>query len=232
MEVQAYKEVYDRFRSRAYYDVVVACDRVIAEQPRNHLLAKYYMLKAMAVGGTKQVSAFREALNEVKNKFQGTDEAKAATELLAALDKSEGTPQPTNGKAATPDGQPPAASPFRDGQGKHYFVLVVPNADGPIDVVKTKISDFNKAYFPGTNIQITNSFLDSDHQVVLLSLFNDRDKAMAYYDLFLTNKDMLQGVNDKDYPGFAITPDNYSTLFKNKDVGAYSAFFTATYLNQ
>ena len=221
-EEAAYKAVYERFRMRDYTSVISSCTNVIAEQPRNHLIPKYYMLRAMAIGGTRQISAFRDALNEVKAKFPGTDEEKAATQLLAALDsETPGTP---------PSGQNKSETPFREDAGKHYFTLIVPNADGPIDAVKTKIANFNTLYFPGMNIQISNSFLDPQHQVVLLSLFDNRKKAMEYYDMFLSNTDQLLGVNDRNYPTFAISPDNYSALFKNKDVDGYAAFFTATYL--
>ncbi len=221
-EVLAYKEVYDRFRMRSYLSVISSCAQVIAEQPKNHLLPKYYMLKAMATGGLRQIAPFRTALEEVRDKFPGTDEAKAANDLLAALDQ-QGSPAPG-------DAPKTGENPFRTGTGKHYFALIVPNADGPIESVKTKISDFNMAYFPGTNFQITNSFIDADHQIVLLSFFEDGPKAMNYYDLFQNDKDRLSGVNDRDYPSFAITPDNYSALFKNKDVSGYTDFFTANYL--
>ena len=38
------------------------------------------------------------------------------------------------------------------------------------------------------------------------------------------------GVNDQGHPVFAISPDNYTQLYKNKDVDAYAAFFTQNYL--
>ncbi|HPJ53478.1 MAG TPA: tetratricopeptide repeat protein [Flavobacteriales bacterium] len=222
-EVTAYEEVYGRFRMRAYTSVITSCNNVIAQQPGNHLLPKYYMLKAMAVGGTRQESAFREALQEVKSKFPGTDEEKAATELLAALDGRGGAEQ-------RPPGKGEDESPYMTDSGNHYVVLIVPNADGPVNVVKNKIADFARAYFPGMTLDIQSSFLDKDHQVVLMSLFDTKVKAMEFYDLFLSDKSKLTGINDKGYAVFAISPDNYSTLYKSKDVEGYTAFFTTNYL--
>ena len=181
------------------------------------------MLKAMAVGGTRQVAAFREALMEVKTKFPGTDEEKAATDLLAALDGRDG-------KSGQEPGKGEDESPYLTDTGNHYVVLIVPNADGPVNVVKNKIADFARAYFPSMTLDIQSSFLDRDNQVVLMSLFDTKDKAMEFYDLFLSDKTKLTGINDRNYPIFAISPDNYSTLYKSKDVEGYTAFFTTNYL--
>ena len=46
----------------------------------------------------------------------------------------------------------------------------------------------------------------------------------------MSDKRVLAGINDKQYPAFAISPDNYSELYKTKDVEAYSAFFATNYL--
>ena len=46
---------------------------------------------------------------------------------------------------------------------------------------------------------MTSSFLDDDNQVVLLSAFETKEKAMEYYDLFLSDQNRLQGINDQGY---------------------------------
>jgi hypothetical protein len=225
-EEAAYQRLYGRFRIHAYREVINESNRVIREEPQNHFRAKYYLLKAMAVGGMRSVEAFRTALEEVKEHVPGTDEAKAAEELLAALARAEGAQAEAETKKSAP---PPA---FRPEQGQHYFALVVPNAGNDMNEIKGKIADFNKAYFRNVSIQITNSFLDSKHQVVLLSVFESRKKAMEYYDTFLADTNKLQGINDQQWASFAISPDNYSQLYKSKDVDGYTAFFTKNYLER
>ncbi len=100
-EEVAYKEVYDRYRQYMYGSVIVTCNGVIDNEPRNHFLAKYHMLRAMAIGGMRDSSGFRAALNEVRTKFPGTDEDRAADELLAALDRTTGTPPSPRAKQGT-----------------------------------------------------------------------------------------------------------------------------------
>ncbi len=215
-----YKEVYRQFRQYAYTSVITASTNVIDTEPNNHFRAKYYMLRAMATGGMRDLGLYRAALTEVSSNFPGTDEAKAADELIAVLDRSKESP----GRPA------PAEGTYKADQGQHYFAVIVPNKGNDINDIKTKLADFNTTFFRQPGLQITNSFLDADHQVILLTFFDTKAKAMEFYGLYRGNRDVLAGINDQGHPAFAISPDNYSTLYKNKDVEGYLAFFTKNYL--
>ncbi len=219
LEEVAYREVYQMFRQYAYGAVVQSCEQVIANEPHNHFRPKYYMLKAMAAGGMRDILGFREGLTLVMTQFPGTDEAQAAEELLANMDKAMEPPPPAKAQVN-----------YKTEQGQHYFALIVPNKGNDLTTVKTKISDFNNTFVRGTTFQITNSFLDQDHQVVLISFFDSKAKAMEYYQVFNGNRDALTGINDQGFPAFPISPDNYSQLYKNKDVEGYSNFFATNYL--
>lgn len=215
-----YKEVYRQFRQYAYSSVITASTNVIDTEPNNHFRAKYYMLRAMATGGMRDLGLYRAALIEVSTNFPGTDEAKAAEELIAVLDRSKETP----GRPA------PAEGTYKADQGQHYFAVIVPNKGNDINDIKAKLADFNTTFFRQPGMQITNSFLDADNQVILLTFFETKEKAMEFYGLYRGDRNALKGINDQGHPAFAISPDNYSTLYKNKDVGGYSAFFTKNYL--
>lgn len=101
------------------------------------------MLRAMAIGGQRDTQGFRAALNEVRTKFPGTDEERAATELLAALDRTSGTP-PENPRKAGTTGE------YKPDAGQHYFALIVPNSGTDLNAIKTSISTFNRDYYPAT----------------------------------------------------------------------------------
>lgn len=220
-----YEQVYREFRQGDYLGTITACNNVILNEPRNPVLAKYHLLKAMAVGGMKDQGAFRTALKEVQTKFPGTDEEKAATEILAILD---GNAADQGKKDAAPQPKVPA---YASSSGQHYVALIFPNADGDVNSVKVKISEWNKAFFPTETIQLTSSFLDKDNQVILMSIFQTREKAMAYFEAFRSPQPMLATINDQGYACFAITPDNYAQMYKSKDLDGYAQFFDQNYLN-
>jgi len=224
-EEVAYKEVYDRYRQYMYGSVVVSCDGVIANEPLNHFLAKYHMLRAMALGGMRDHSGFRAALNEVKIKFAGTDEERAATEILAAMDRSSEVAPPAPQRQA-------ATGTYKADAGPHFFALIVPNAGSDLNTIKTRISSFNQRFFPSTPVEITNSFLDPEHQVVLISGFPTKEVAMQYNALFASGNEQLVGINDQGFPAFPITTANYTQLYKSKDVEGYTTFFAQNYLDR
>lgn len=222
-EELAYKEVYDRYRQYMYGSVITSCGNVIENEPRNHFLAKYHMLRAMAIGGMHDVSGFRTALTEVSTKFPGTDEDRAAAELLAALEGSrKAPPVPTKTEGTRGD--------YKPVNGQHYYAVIIPNQGNDLNTIKAAISNFNGTYVPGTPLEITSSFLDPQRQVVLISPFESKAKVMEYHALFASGNELLVGVNDQDHPSFAIGTDNYAQLYKTKDVDGYVTFFLENYL--
>src|SRR6185295_8866657 len=125
---------------------------------------------------------------------------------------------------------PLSGANFKAPVGRHYVVIVFPTADGDVNQVKAKLSDFSQQYFPGTTINVNASMLNADFQVLMLSMFQTKEKAMEYYELLQSDKSVLAGVNDQGYATFAISTENYPEFYKSKDVDGYTAFFNKNYL--
>ncbi|HNI03577.1 MAG TPA: hypothetical protein PL010_03020 [Flavobacteriales bacterium] len=222
-EESDYAEVYKNYREGHYMPVIATCNFVIAETPNNHLLPKYHLLKALAVGGMREREAFRTALLEVTSKYPGSDEAKAAQDILAQLDRSGGT---------SSGGAPPevvAAPQYTAGDGPHFVVVLYPNSAGPIAPQKTRISNFNQANFKSKPVSMEATVLDTTYQAIKLGPFPNKADAMGYYNLFMATPD-LAGLNDAGYPAFAISTANFAIFYKDKGVDAYTAFFSENYL--
>lgn len=222
-EEAAYREVYRMYREYSFYPVITACDRVIENEPYNHFRPKYHFLKAMAIGGTRDIPSFRTALIKVKSEFPGTEEAQRADELLASLDGAPG------GGAPKPKG--PEAPAYKKDDGPQQYVVVVPNRSVDMNTAKAAVSDFNSTYFGHTALQVNSNFLDGGHQVLIVSPLPDKSKALEYHGLFEANGDLLSGLNDQGYPAFIISAVNYPLFFQSKDVAAYQAFFQQNYLD-
>lgn len=220
-EDNAYAQLYDQFKQGAYRGVITTCEGVAANEPHNYLLPKYALLRAMAIGGLHLAGPFREALGRVRDDFPGTDEAKSAADLLANLAKLDG------GQAA--DSTATKGPVYSTTQGEHYVVLMVPDSAGPIGQIQATIGDFNKAYFRSQAIEVKASIWDAHTQVVVIRPFASKVAAMAYYDMFRNNNAGLKGLNDRGYPFFAISSDNYPRFYVAKDAAGYTDFFARTY---
>lgn len=127
-EEEAYRGIYQQFRQYSYIPVVNACDVVLREEPRNHFRPKYHILKAMALGGLRDMGNYRSTLNELRSTYPGTDEAKAADEMLAALDKAAGGTVPPRAEGSS--------ASYTMGDGSHFYVVVVPNKDNDLNTIK------------------------------------------------------------------------------------------------
>ncbi|MBS1943966.1 MAG: hypothetical protein JST98_01910 [Bacteroidetes bacterium] len=221
-EDKAYQDLYQQYKDGAYRGVIATCDAVLGDQPRNHLLPKYGLLKAMAIGSLRLTGPFRDALVNVRDRWPGTDEARAAMALLANLD------QKATGQAPPPpkDEGPAYALP----SGEHYVVLIVPDSAGPIARITAAISDFNNRYFRNQPIEVKATVWNPGNQMITMRTFADRQKALAYFDQFRTNKGDLAGINDGGFPFFAISSANYPLFYKAKDTEGYANFFDAHYL--
>ena len=100
-----------------------------------------------------------------------------------------------------------------------------------ITAARTTVSNFDQTYFSMVELEVTASFIDPQHQAVLVSPLPDKVKALEYHALFMGNQDMLEGINNMGYPCFAITVENHTALIKSKDIAGYLDFFQQQYLD-
>jgi hypothetical protein len=142
--------------------------------------------------------------------------------MLAALDQGPGAPPAprAEGTSAT----------YTLGSGPHFYVVVVPNRGNDLNQIKTSISNFGAQYVPTETLQITNSFLDAERQVILVDRLGSKESAMNYHRLFTGNSDVLGDLNNKGFTTFAISPENYTLLYKSKDIAGYTEFFLKNYV--
>jgi len=219
-ESSFYEEVFGKFRTRSYGEVIMASNQVISGEPENHLVKKYYMLRAMSIGGMKDGDGMKNALKEIQTKFPNTEESKRAGELLAALSSVDLGNAPEESEKQTN---------YKSPGKEHYFILLFPKGKGSLNTIKSKVSDFNKKFFRNDNMKVTATLLDPNTQMVQVNLFESKERVEEYISVFEQTKEELRGVNDQGFEYYPIAPDNFATLFKTKDLVGYKAFFEANY---
>jgi tetratricopeptide (TPR) repeat protein len=241
-ERKEYEATYKKYSRRQYNDVMLTANTVIRDEPNNNYLSKYYLIKALTIGAQKQPEAYENLLREIISKFRGTEEADKAAELLGELnelksqmarDEKKNNPdeEPTADTEPSDDDTPVNTSMYESkDDSEHFFALIFPKAEASSTDLKETIADFNTASFRNDNLRITNSFIDRDHQIIIVRSFEDKTAAMNYYNTFLVNNSTLAEINEKGYQTFVITTKNFTTLFRNKNADVYQAFFEENYL--
>ncbi|HYG50051.1 MAG TPA: tetratricopeptide repeat protein [Flavobacteriales bacterium] len=217
-DLKKYEETFYSYKRKDYENVLVACNDVISKDPKNSMLPKYYYLRAMTYGEMQKMPEFESALSETASKYPKEEVGIAAAEWLNRVRNKVSLENAAMGRSTYI---------FED-DVEHFFVLVFTGKMGSVNDAKAKISNFNSSDFGMDNLKITNTFLNTDDQIILVKGFANSKKAMDYYDAF-RQTDMVKGLNDKaDF--FVITNKNYASFYVEKVVADYVKFFQENYL--
>jgi tetratricopeptide (TPR) repeat protein len=212
-----YEEAFTNYKQKMYENALTACNDVIDKEPKNSMLPRYYYLRALTYGELKRFEEFETALSETSSKFPKEEVGIAAAELLNKVRNRNSIVNASEGKSTY----------IFEPETEHFFVLVFTSNLGSVNDAKAKISNFNSADFSLDGLKITNNFLNTDDQVILVKRFDNMTKALNYYDAFMLT-DMLKGLNDKA-TFFVITNKNYASLYVEKKVAEYKKFFDENY---
>ncbi len=247
-ETKAYELVYATYTDRNYYHLKTTCDSVIYNEPDNHLVCKYRLLRAIAVGYTDAMYGekvnYQNELNELVIKCAGSEEAKRAEVLLKAfstssnaggteekVDESNGNENVIKPDPITSDSSNVKTdSPYKYVEGaEHYHALIMPIAGSDINKTKAAIADFNTTFFASSLLKVTNNLLNKEQHLVLVKSFKLLEEAKNYIGTFDSDSEKLSALHNEGNMTFLISKQNYITLFKSKDIAAYLEFYASKY---
>lgn len=228
-----YEAFLMRYYQKDYQQVLLDITPVIANEPSNHFLCQYRLLRAQCIGGLSSLTggdrtSYFEALYLVVDSCGESEEGEFALSLLTELG---GLRRPTEEPDKEPEVEeesPFAYKPYLE----HYFGMIVPVGRGDVEALKATIADFNREYFLSQNLRVTANLIDRNHQIILVKSFKKQVNAMDYYRVFVGNREDLIELNSSGYQQFFITSENYVELFKSKNIEGYMEFFEATYLTE
>lgn len=231
-EKEAYEIVLNLYYQRIYQTLLLKTKEVIESEPDNHLLCKYRLLNALAIGGMDGMTGQRnnhiEALQTVISECPDTEEATFAQERLKLL-RGDSKPKSDSGEVDEEEEVALNVSPFTYNEStRHYFMIVLPLKGGDVNKIKAALSDFSSTNYKSLALKVSSNLIDRNNQVVLVKTFNRIDDAKSYYKLF-QKSDLMEDLRSEGYPTALISKENYVTLFKNKDLEAYQSFFEEKY---
>ncbi len=240
-EVAAYQEVYALFSQRNYTEALGSCNKVLAEEPDNHLQCKYKLLHALSVGYTDGSLGIREnfvaELNAIKSSCQGTEEADRATEILKNINKEAGIPESGNsgnsgnaGSEANNSNPPTPEVTFKtDMNGEFYVAFVLPVQGTDMTKAKASLTDYNANNFSSSGYKVTNNLLDKNNHIILIKPFQGAAAAMEYLNTISGEARVMSDLGEADRTSFVISKSNYITLFKNKNLDSYLQFYSENF---
>ncbi len=189
------------------------------------LLPKYLLLYAISVGKTDSLGAYKLSLEYILEQYPATDISQRAQELLdatARLSKKDST----NGGGRDVREDEYKYSP----DDLHFVIMVFPKEKGNVNNIRIKISDYNQSSFPNQTFEVIPSVINNDQQLIIIRNFEGKDKAADYKKQLESFHALLMGSLQREEVYYSLlTPSNYATLLKQKDIEPYKSFYNRYY---
>jgi tetratricopeptide (TPR) repeat protein len=220
-----YARTYDLYQKQVYDQALIRSNSAINNEPDNVILPKYYLIKAQILVAINDKTGYTDALTELSDKFQNSDEGKLAKDLLSRMENYD--PNNARGPVELID----ESTYTMEADAEHYFILLYPEESDYSRGLKNNVIQFNDRYYRNTSLKIAQSYIKNEEPLMILRSFESKEKGLAYYKMFVTNTDVLSSLNKQaTLKKFIISTKNFSELFRNKDVPGYETFFDKNYI--
>ncbi len=224
-----YTETYQLYTDANYVPALANCKKADTLYSKSYLMPQFAFIKALCIGRTQDINAFEASLTQVVIKYPKEPVKDKAQEMLDLIKKQKTpiAPASTSESIDTTKKEKPKFI-FKE-EGEYYWVAIIENGKGDINKFKIKLSDANSESFGMEDLTISSIFLDINHQLISVKMFDGKDKAMNYYNFYKDNKKVFTDLQEGSFQSFIISTDNYSIFYKDKNIQEYQQFFTQNF---
>ena len=254
-----YEEVYTQFASHHYSRVLALVADADETYPGNQALHRFHFWQAMSQASMQQRGEAIATLRTIIATAQPIDSIVPIAEAQLALLESDSSYALSEDISDNGDGKDKSvfegerrqpismASPknkskdelpeasriyrYRPGQ-QHYVIVVVNERNIKATEVQYKISDFTTQFYSNSGYKVNAALFTDSTQLITVHRFLTEEEAMGYYRHLLQEDSPLRRYNNTDYTVYAISTQNYATLYNRRDSDAYAPFFRKYYLNK
>lgn len=217
-----YDETFTAYKNGNYELAYNSALNGLAKVNDSLLVPKFAYIKALSIGHLKPLEEFKSALNEVIGLYPKDKVANEAKTMLKYLSNPELILASKNYDSNI--------------QGDHYYILVVPNNYVNIKKLVDDMKAYNTAKFGADSLsdslQVSNTFLNPETQIITIKNFSGKEAALNYYNLIKVQDDLFAIIQPNKFDQFIITTGNYQMLMAKKEINTYRDFFNSNYVNQ
>ena len=218
-----YDETYRQYLAKNYDLVLVRCRNAETKYAGNALMPKFAILKALAIGQTRDAEAFKTQLLDVIKTYPNDPVREKATELLESLLRMQGGGPDFNQKINV-------VNKFRyQADTTHLFVVWIKNKKTNLNTMKNGISQFNQDSYGSANLQITTMLVGANNQLLMVRGFSNAAKARNYLEAVQEMDNIFETYDMDDVEVMYLSPNNLTTVVKDQEVGEYFEFFKKVY---
>lgn len=222
-----YATTYNAFQNKNYTLVIQNAKDAGSKYMRNEdLMARFDYLRSIA----QEYVNGRDSLIDNLEKYIIKYPTHVLTERAQIILNSK----KTENKTATtiPNKSDAQQTEFVYSQNEfHFYIFIADIRNANINDVKIRISDFNAKFFRMQKFEINSMYLDNTTQMITVSKFDNKNKALEYFNFIKSHNDVLKDLNPNNITQYVISDKNYLLYFRNKDLRPqYEAFFKQHYV--
>lgn len=230
-EEKGYEELYKTFSAGNFTDAAQQVKAAMSKYPDSNLQPKYQLIWAICQGDGGNLTAYRNALNDVMKKFPTTEEAKKAKEMIADLNNVE--LKLAQNSTLTENKEPEATQEkptvtYTDADGEQYFVAVVSNKLD-LNRIKFNIVSFNLDSYLNLNLNVSSTQLNQSFNTILVETLKDKASAMDYFKKISASPETFLNAPAEECAIFVISKQNYALFTADKGIQNYLTFFRQYY---
>ena len=234
-----YEKTYLDYKQKSYQTVLASCTKADTAFKVNPIRDKFGLLRIMAFAKTNpsDTTALIKSINDLVFKYPQSEVAEPAKNLLSYIQKG---PSSGGGKVVrkVQVGQVDATADkkdlefFPEDAATHFYVVIVSGPGVDLGKLKFRISNFNVEHFDQEFFDVSSALFEEEMQIITVKNFTNKKAGMDYYNSMLADPKVYEGMKETDYRHFIITKDNYTRLYKSKNVFQYYQFFRDNYLKE
>jgi len=210
--------------------LIISLNSLITKYPNHEIIPMAQMVLAYINGGNEVNLAKNGTPNitpETKGKPKIISETPKNNEIGNTVKKDTVISKRVNNEIKD------QLSVYKDNmEGVHFFILMVDASKINVNVLKIKISDFNRKYYSTNNLEITSIIYNKNIHLISVTQFENAEKAMLYYKTIRSDEYIYSTLDTATTSDFLISSENFTTFYKLKDLDGYQSFFNSIYLKK
>lgn len=233
-----YAATYQLYEKGKYKELLAKSSEGLKKFVDPELRSKFSYLQAYAKGKIEGIDSLQAAMQKICTNFPNTAVDSLANGHLEAIARIKNPVSANQSSALNNQAKPikqETEKPYEyQPQRFHFVILLVSIKDVKINDLKVNIANFNKEYFRMNSFDVSNFYIDNTTQMISISRFDNKNKAMEYYYQMIKNETYFGDfIKNKKVIIYVISDQNYTLFFKQKKKRAdYEQFFNDNYLNK
>jgi tetratricopeptide (TPR) repeat protein len=214
-----YKTTFGYYQRGAYDTVIMMVSAADSLFTENALRPKFALLHAFALGKTKDLKTYKEALSSIIEQYPGDEVKNKAEEILNLLENSETKEVRLQSNVADFDYMP---------NDVHYFMITFSNKDIKVAELINIIAQYNDINRSLEDLKVNSLILKDDITMVVVKSF--RNLAMANdYASAIVSSGSFGSYQPGDLRFSIVSENNFNVIVKQRDVEPYLVFYEARY---